>query len=160
MYLLPNPVATSSAGASLGTRAPSFRLPGLRGEIVTLESMLAAGKPLLLIFTNPHCGPCGTLLPDIARWQSEYASALNIALVSEGTANDNHAKISSSGVEQVLLQKKREVAESYQAWGTPSAVLVRSDGNIGSALVQGVDGTRSLVAQCFPVRCPRFRREL
>jgi len=140
-------VAAPAADLLLGTRAPGFRLPGLRGEIVTLEALLAARRPLLLVFTNPHCGPCQSLLPDIRRWQFEYAPALNIALVSEGTANDNHAKVSAQGVQQVLLQKKREVAESYQAWGTPSAVLVRPDGNIGSALAQGADAIRSLVAQ-------------
>jgi len=143
----PQPIATPSVGLSIGTRAPGFSLPGLSGEIATFETLAAAGKHLLLIFTNPHCGPCRTLLPEIARWQSEYASEVSIALVSEGTASDNSRKVSAYGVRQVLLQKQREVAERYQAWGTPSAVLVRPDGNIGSSLAQGADAIKSLVAQ-------------
>jgi peroxiredoxin len=45
----------------------------------------------------------------------------------------------------VLLQKDREVAEAYLAYGTPSAVLVRQDGTIGSPVAQGADAIRALV---------------
>jgi peroxiredoxin len=143
----PQSLAVPSAGLPIGTRAPSFRLPGFRGETITLEALVAAGKPVLLLFTNPHCGPCQALLPDIGRWQREHSTALNIALVSEGTAKDNRAKSSAHGVRQVLLQRKREVAEGYKAWGTPAAVLIRPDGTIASGLAQGADSIRALVAQ-------------
>jgi peroxiredoxin len=46
----------------------------------------------------------------------------------------------------VLLQKDREVAQAYQAHGTPSAVVVRQDGAIGSSLAQGADAIRVLIA--------------
>jgi peroxiredoxin len=44
------------------------------------------------------------------------------------------------------LQKDREVAEAYQAFGTLSAVLVRQDGMIGSPLAQCSDAIRALVS--------------
>jgi peroxiredoxin len=37
------------------------------------------------------------------------------------------------------------VAQAYQASGTPSAVLVRRDGTIGSPLAQGADDIRTLI---------------
>ena len=43
-------------------------------------------------------------------------------------------------------QLDREIAQAYQAHGTPSAVLVRQDGTIGSPSAQGPDAIRALIA--------------
>jgi thiol-disulfide isomerase/thioredoxin len=142
------------AGLPVGTAAPTFRLKGLRGEILTLEALLAAGKPVLLFFTNPSCGPCQLLMPEISRSQREYVSNLTIALISEGKAKENRAKSSEYGTTQVLLQQKREVAETYQAHGTPSAVLIREDGAIASPLAMGADEIRSLMARTLGSGAP------
>jgi thiol-disulfide isomerase/thioredoxin len=102
---------------------------------------------VLLLFTNPNCGPCQALLPEVGRWHREHSAKLTVALVSEGTAADNRAKTAEQGLSRVLLQKKREVADVYQAWGTPAAVVIRPDGAIGSSVAQGADTIRGLVAQ-------------
>ena len=141
-------------GLPVGSRAPAFRLAGLRGETLTLDALLGAGRPVMLLFTNPGCGPCQALMPDIAHWQKDYTSALTIALISEGAARDNRAKSSQHGVTQVLLQRKREVAEAYQAYGTPGAVLVQTDGTIGSSVAMGADAIRALAAQALRGTAP------
>jgi peroxiredoxin len=135
-----------SAGLLIGSVAPSFSLNALDGGIVTLETLRSAGKAVLLIFTNPHCGPCGALAPEIQGWQHDLREVLTIGLVSEGTSQDNRAKMGHD-LGRVLLQERREVADAYQAWGTPAAVLIRKDGSIGSAVAQGADAIRALVAQ-------------
>ena len=135
----------AAAGLTIGASAPTFRLKGLRGEMVTLEALLKASKPVLLFFTNPSCGPCQVLMPDVSRWQREYSSALTIVVISEGTVRDNRSKSAEYGVAKVLLQQKREVAEAYQAHGTPCAVLIQTDGKIGSALAMGADPITALV---------------
>ncbi len=84
--------------------------------------------------------------PEVARWQRELTD-LNIAIVSEGTASDNEAKASEHRLAQVLLQRKREVAVSFQVHGTPGAVLIRPDGTIGSPLAFGAEAIRALVAR-------------
>jgi peroxiredoxin len=140
-----NTSTATAAGLPVGTPAPRFRLDGLLGETMTLDAIVAAGKPVLLLFTNPNCGPCQALLPEIGRWKREYASSLTIALISEGTAEDNRSKSVAYGLSQVLLQKEREVAEAYKAWGTPAAVLIGPDGAIGSPVAQGADAIRALV---------------
>jgi methylamine dehydrogenase accessory protein MauD len=157
-----SPVAAAAAptavrGLPVGTRAPDFRLRDLSGKAVTLADVLAAGQSTLLVFTNPHCGPCQALLPDIRTWQNELTGRLGVVLVSEGSAEDNRAKAAAQGVDTILLQRNREVAESYQAWGTPAAVLIRPDGSIGSALVSGIDAIRSLVAQLPASTAPADR---
>jgi peroxiredoxin/uncharacterized membrane protein YphA (DoxX/SURF4 family) len=140
------------AGLPIGSPAPTFRMNSLNGEALTLENLLAGGKPVLLLFTNPNCGPCQALLREVSSWQHQHSAKLTIALVSEGTAADNRAKIPERGLSRVLIQQKREVAEIYQAWGTPSAVVIRPDGAIGSPLAQGADAIRALVAQSLSGR--------
>src|SRR5215217_9207929 len=86
----------SEPGLPIGTPAPAFALPGLYGEILTLDSLCAVGKPVLLVFSEPTCGPCTTLLPDLGRWQR--AEAFTVAIISEGTAEANRATSREHGV--------------------------------------------------------------
>ncbi len=141
-------------GLAVGTPAPSFHLSGLHGETNTLEALRASTKPVLLIFSDPGCGPCTALLPDLARWQRDHAAQLTLALISRGTVEANRAKITEHGLTNVLLQQDREVAEAYQVLGTPTAVLVQPDGTIGSPLVLGADAIAALVAQLVSAPAP------
>jgi thiol-disulfide isomerase/thioredoxin len=125
---------TAQIGLPVGARAPAFSLVDLGGSAVTLSDVLAKG-PGMLFFSNPNCGPCAGLMPDVARWQEEYRDSVSIFVISEGTIEANRRK---DGV-NVLLQREREVAEAYQAWGTPAAVIVSADGTIATALAQGRD---------------------
>jgi len=74
---LPRPLK----GLPIGSAAPAFKLSGLHGETLTLASLLAAGNPVLLVFTDPDCGPCTALLPQLAQWQRGLSSSLVIALI-------------------------------------------------------------------------------
>ena len=134
-------------GLPVGAPAPAFSLSGLYGEMLTLDFLRSAGQPAMLIFSDPGCGPCNAMAPDIGRWQRENADSLTIALVSRGTVEANRAKSGEHGLRRVLLQQDREVAEAYQVAGTPSAVLVHADGTIGSLLAEGADAIRALVAR-------------
>lgn len=143
----PSSATRLDAGLPLRTTAPVFSLPGLHGETLTLSALRAPGKPVLLLFSDPSCGPCTALMPDVGRWQQEYGSVLTVALISRGKAEVNWVKAAEHGVDRVLLQQDQEVADAYQANGTPSAVLVRSDGTVGSRLAAGTEAIRELVAQ-------------
>ena len=134
----------STAGLPVGAPAPAFRLSDLRGQSITLDDLLTNQKPVLLLFTNPNCGPCQALLPEISQWQRQHRAKLTIALLSEGLPAENQSKAGHE-LSKLLLQQKREVAELYQAWGTPAAVLIRPDGSISSPLAQGAEAIRLLV---------------
>ena len=121
----PPQAAAGMAGLAVGSPAPSFTLPTLSGETITLQALRALGKPVVLLFSDPGCGPCNALLPEIGRWQQEHATKLVVALISRGTVEANRPKVSEYGLTHVLLQQDREVAQAYQASGTPSAVLIR-----------------------------------
>jgi thiol-disulfide isomerase/thioredoxin len=120
---------------------------GLYGETLTLDALRAPGKPVMLLFTDPNCSPCNTLLPEIGRWQQEHADKLSIALLSRGTPEENKSKSQEHGLTQVLLQKEWEVSEAYEVRGTPSAVVVCPDGTIGSPVAGGAEAIRELVTQ-------------
>lgn len=135
----------TGAGLPIGSEAPSFTLSGLHGETLTLDFLRAANKPVLLVFSRPGCAPCESLMPDVERWQRDHSGELTVGLLSEGTLESNRVKFGELGLSHVLVQRGREVAEAYQAEGTPSAVVVRRDGTIGSALAAGPDQIRALV---------------
>ena len=95
-------------GLPVGTQAPAFNLADLNGKTHTLQSLLELGKPLLLIFTHPDCGPCTALMPDIAHWQKEYANTLTVVPISQGDRKANQAKAKEFGVKTMLLQRDKE----------------------------------------------------
>jgi peroxiredoxin len=128
---------TVGPGLPVGAPAPAFELPDLGGTRVALDDLRGAGKPVLLVFTDPGCGPCTALVPSLTRWQDQLREALTLVLISRGTSDENRAKVAGHGGLPVLLQTDREVAEAYQAHGTPAAVVVRPDGTIGSPVAMG-----------------------
>jgi methylamine dehydrogenase accessory protein MauD len=134
------------AGLPVGMPAPAFELPSVDGKAVSLGALRAAGRPVLLLFTDPRCGPCNALLSEVARWQQAHADRLTIAIVSRGTVEENQAEAQEHGLGLVLLQQDREVAARYQAPGTPSAVIVGVDGSIASSVAAGADAIRALLS--------------
>jgi peroxiredoxin len=134
------------AGLPVGDEAPAFSLSGLHGETITLNSLRSSGQPVMLLFTDPGCGPCTALLPEIRRWQREHSEQLTVSLVSRGGLEANRAKATEHGLRGVLLQKDWEVSEAYEVRGTPSAVLVAPDGKVASPVAGGAEGVRALLS--------------
>jgi thiol-disulfide isomerase/thioredoxin len=120
-------------------------LDSLAGHTVTLEGLCASGRPVLLVFSDPACGPCAALFPDIARWDREHGDLFTVAVISRGAADLNRARLGEHRLKHVLLQQEVDVAAAYGSTGTPSAVLVRPDGTIGSAPTGGSAAIRELV---------------
>jgi peroxiredoxin len=144
----------SQPGPSLpvGSVGPAFSLPDLRGEQLTLDDLRAAGKPVLLIFTSPGCDSCVELLPKIAGWQEKYSEKLTISLISDQSIEENRTKFAEHGVHHVLVQEDWEVADSYGADATPSAVLITPTGAVGSSMAEGREAIETLIAQAIGAR--------
>ena len=94
--------AQREPGLAIGSPAPSFQLPTLSAKEVRLDDLRAKGRPVLLVFSDPDCGPCDALLPDLARWQQEQANKLTMALVSRGRSEANRAKAVENGLKNYL----------------------------------------------------------
>ena len=57
-------------GLKAGTPAPGFRLRDLNGRTVSLGDY--RGRKVLLVFTDPHCGPCDQIAPELARMHRQH----------------------------------------------------------------------------------------
>jgi thiol-disulfide isomerase/thioredoxin/uncharacterized membrane protein YphA (DoxX/SURF4 family) len=140
------PQPRPTIGVPIGGQAPAFELDTLDGGSASLDQLRATYGALLLIFTNPKCGPCSALTPEIAHWGMDESLPAKIVLISEGDAKDNVLKFGAQSDPMVLLQKKRETADAYRAAGTPTAVLIGRDGRMASWVAFGADAIRELVA--------------
>jgi methylamine dehydrogenase accessory protein MauD len=131
-------------GLPVGAPAPDFSLPDIDGTTVTLDALRARGRPVLLVFVSPGCGPCELLFPDLRQWQTMLADEVTIAMISEGTPAQNRSMVGDSGA-QVLLQESREVARAYRVGGTPVTVLVSAEGKIASEAISGAVSGESFI---------------
>lgn len=144
--------------AMAGEIAPDFDLVNLSGERVKLDALRASAKPLLLVFTDPRCGPCYELLPDIGGWQRVYGDRLAIALVSSGAQETNLAMTAEYRISPVLLQAEREVVEAYSLAQAPAAVLIQPDGRVSAGPRYGTNAIRALVADTLGLALPEVPR--
>jgi methylamine dehydrogenase accessory protein MauD len=144
---VPSLEAPAPEGLPVGSAAPEFELPDLDGTRVTLASLRMDAKPVMLVFTDPGCGPCSALMPQVAEWQREDQSTVRIALISGGELDANRADAREHGLSDVIIQRAFEVSESYGVSGTPSAVLIAPDGTVASPVHGGAEAIASLISQ-------------
>jgi len=137
-------LASASNALPIDSAAPGFELSAYEGGMTSLRELLDRARPLVLIFTNPVCGPCVALFHEIGKWQ-RASDELTIAVISQGTVKDNFVNVARNDLRNILLQQEREVAELYGAKVTPSALIIRPDGAVGSRLAAGADEIRNLV---------------
>jgi peroxiredoxin len=134
-------------GLKPGTPAPSFQLPDIYGRSVSLEEY--RGRRVLLIFSDPHCGPCDELTPHLARLHREHRdNNLAIIMVGRGDAQENRSKAERHGVEfPVVLQEQWKLSKEYGIFATPVAFLIGEDGLIKKTVAKGVEEILALAPQ-------------
>lgn len=138
-------------GVTQGVPAPSFRLPDLEGVDHDLAEYVSAaaqqGRPLLLIFSAPDCAACDVLLPAVAAAHRARTGALDLMVITRGTAAQNWLKVAAFGLTcPVLRQQEDEVAARYGIRATPAAVLLAPDGTIVAGPETGVAAIERLIA--------------
>lgn len=141
-------------GLPFGAPAPAFTLSGLYGETMTLDAFRAREKPVLLIFSDPGCGPCNSMMGEVGKWQQEHAAKLTTVVVTRGSLDENRKKQKQHNLTHVVMQQDSEIADAYLTNGTPTAVLVTPDGKIGSGAAGGASEIRTLVKQAVEGRVP------
>lgn len=135
---------------AVGSIAPEFTLPDLSGEPISLTAMRAPGRSLILLFTNPGCEPCQRILAQVPAWQERAGRQADLVVISRGTAEANEEKAQQHKLSRVLLQDGREMNKAFGVDSTPSAVLVRPDGRIGSPVAGGATAVTVLVEGILP----------
>ncbi len=151
-------------GLKAGTAAPSFRLPRLDGRELSLEEL--RGKRLLLVFSDPHCGPCNALAPQLERihrdngrkkhspspqpsptGEGEPSPGVEVVMISRGDPKENRAKVKEHGLTfPVLLQAHWEISRLYAIFATPIAYLIDEIGCIASDVAVGMEPILALAS--------------
>jgi peroxiredoxin len=125
-------------GLKAGTVAPNFCLPRLdgRGEL-SLKDL--RGRRVLLVFSDPHCGPCQALGPQLESFQREQSKVL-IVMISRGDPKENRAKVKQNGLTfSVLLQQQWEISRLYAMFATPIGYMIDEAGVIANDVAVGVE---------------------
>ncbi len=122
-----------------GMNAPPFELPDLDGRIVSLESY--RGRRVLIVFTDPQCGPCDELAPQLVRLHQQHANnGLSLIMVGRGDLEANRRKAQQHHFPfPMVIQAKWKVSQQYGTFATPAAFLVGEDGVLVKDVAVGTD---------------------
>ncbi|MDR5781357.1 TlpA disulfide reductase family protein [Caballeronia sp. LZ065] len=132
------------SGLKAGTPAPNFRLPSVDGDELALEDF--RGRRVLLVFTDPGCGPCQLLAPHLERIHREQKDLL-VLMVSRQDPETNRQKVAMLGLTLlVVLQRNWEVSLQYATFATPVGYLIDERGVLGSDVAEGSDAILALAA--------------
>ena len=77
---------------------------------------------MLLVVTDPACKPCDLLMPDLAQWQEEPDKQVRVKVITRGSAGQNPRLGEEHRLNNVLLQRAFEIADAFEARGTPAAL--------------------------------------
>ncbi len=122
-------------GLPVGSPAPTLELLGSGGTLEPLVDPL--GKSTVLLFWNPGCGYCQSMLPALLAWEQDRDySAPRLVVVSSGDATETLADGFRS---TIVLDPEFAAGSAFQAGGTPMAVVIDGHGKIASPLLAGGD---------------------
>ncbi|MGB9180482.1 MAG: MauE/DoxX family redox-associated membrane protein [Pyrinomonadaceae bacterium] len=140
--------ADAHAGLVIGADAPPVKLPDLAGETFDLKQFRA--EKTMLLFWNPDCTFCQQMLGELKEFEKgPPKGAPKLLIVSQGTLEANRAMGLSS---PILLDEEFSVGKLYGAHGTPSAVLIDSEGRIASVVAAGAPDVLALAGVRAPSR--------
>jgi hypothetical protein len=138
-------------GPQPGDLAPSFALPALGGGSLALADLLAAGRGLLVVVTDPGCGACDPLLPAIGRLQRDPGTSVPLVMISRGDHDANLAKAEEHGLEPVLIEEEFEVSRALGINGAPGAVLLDAEGRYVAKPSMGTERVGMLLDEAAAV---------
>ena len=152
-------------GLKPGEPAPDFQLPCLDGTERSLQDF--RGRRVLLVFSDPHCGPCSTLAPRLEQFHREngeeggcgslspggrnegegdHSLPPQVVMISRGDPKENRAKVKEHRLTFiVLLQQRWEISRRYAIFATPVAYLIDESGVLQHDVAVGVDAILNLL---------------
>jgi peroxiredoxin len=124
-------------GLKAGTAAPPFKLPRVDGSQLALADL--RGQEVLLVFSDPACGPCNVVAPKLEQLHRKN-HGLRVIMISRGGVEANRAKIAEFGLTfPVVLQRHWEVSRDYGMFATPIAYVIDREGVLQSDVLVGVE---------------------
>ena len=99
------------------------------GKSASIDRWLSTGRPHVIVFVDPLCGPCRSLLPDVAALQ-RASGDVAIATISRGPIAENVVMAREFGLAPVAVVPDDSVARGLGIHATPSALLITAKGHI------------------------------
>ena len=130
------------SGLKAGATAPEFRLPRIDGGELSLAEL--RGGRVLLVFSDPDCGPCDELAPRLQELHRQRPD-LRVLIVSRRDREASRAKATKLGLTfPIVLQKQWEISLKYGMFATPIGYLIDERGVLASDVAVGVEPILSL----------------
>ena len=133
-----------------GDLAPAFTLPDLDGNLRSLDDMVGGDRSLLLVFSDPGCGPCNELVPQLEVWRAHHSSHMSVVYLSSGVEDAIRTKADDYGLDPsatLPLGGDFAVPDRYGFRGTPSAALIGPDGRLVGPVAAGGEEIADLLQQ-------------
>jgi peroxiredoxin len=131
------------SGLKAGETAPEFTLPRLDGGELLLADL--RGGRVLLVFSDPDCGPCDELAPQLQELHLTRPD-LQVLVISRRDADATRAKADALGLTYpIVVQKQWEISLKYGMFATPIGYLVDEQGILLSDVAVGVEPILALV---------------
>jgi peroxiredoxin len=132
-------------GLKAGALAPDFQLRRIdEGELSLADFR---GGRVLLVFSDPNCGPCDELAPRLQEIHLRR-SELQVLVVSRRDVEANRAKAATLGLTfPIVLQKQWEVSLKYAMFATPIGYLIDEQGFLASDVAVGVEPILALAGE-------------
>ena len=112
------------------------RFATLDGGAISLQALHASEADSILIFVDPGCGPCQTVMPIVRHWWHRLALAVFV-VVSNQPTDEVSDFFDGIPADHVVIDRDVVLAARYHIEGTPSAVLMSSGGSVAPAVVTG-----------------------
>jgi hypothetical protein len=130
------------AGIPVGTDVPKIDTSTSGGDRIGLHSLLADGRSLLLVFTDPTCGACESVVDSLASRSETDAERVSVALVTPERSAPSHLLDTTI---TVLLDHERQLSHAFRIPGVPAAVLIGPDARTASELAVGQEAIEALM---------------
>ena len=136
------------SGLKAGVPAPDFRLPRIDEGELSLSDF--RGERVLLVFSDPDCGPCDELAPQLQEIHLRRPE-LQVLVVSRRDVEANRAKATALRLTfPIVLQKQWEVSLKYAMFATPVGYLIDEQGILASDVAVGVGPILALAGEGVP----------
>ncbi len=143
------------SGLKAGTAAPEFTLPRIDGGELSLTDL--RGRRVLLVFSDPECGPCDELAPRLQECHLHRAD-LRIVVISRRDADATRAKAAALGLTYpIVMQKQWELSMKYGMFATPIGYLIDEEGILASDVVVGIEPIMALIKEHAIVAAHGYR---
>lgn len=133
------------SGLKAGVAAPDFRLPRIDEGDLSLSDF--RGGHVLLVFSDPNCGPCDELALQLQEIHLRRPD-VQVLVVSRRDREANRAKATRLGLTfPIVLQKQWEVSLKYAMFATPIGYLIDEQGVLASDVAVGVGPILALAGE-------------